>query len=92
MTDEDIRAGIAADPDAVTPEEVGRMRRLVNVKRLRERLGMTQEGFAATYHIPLGTLRDWEQRRKRPDAPARALLWAIETDPETMAKLLQEAA
>jgi putative transcriptional regulator len=49
---------------------------------------MTQEQFAAAYLIPVGTLRDWEQRRKMPDAPARALLWAIEGDPQGLAKVL----
>jgi len=55
-----------SDPDSVpvpvydTPGLI----RLVNVKKLRERLGLTQEVFAATYRIPVGTLRDWEQCRK----------------------------
>jgi len=35
--------------------------RLVNVKKLRERLGLTQEAFAAAYRIPVGTLRDWSR-------------------------------
>jgi putative transcriptional regulator len=56
----------------LTDADFRRMTKLVNVKKLRERLGQTQEAFAATYRIPLGTLRDWEQRRKHPDAPARA--------------------
>ena len=51
---------------------------LVNVKKLRERIGLTQEAFAATYRNPVGTLRDWEQSRKNPDAPARAYLMIIE--------------
>jgi putative transcriptional regulator len=81
------------DPDDVsdrplTEADVARMRKLVNVKKLRERLGMTQEAFAATYRIPVGTLRDWEQRRKHPDATARAYLHAIERDPQTIAGLL----
>jgi putative transcriptional regulator len=50
---------------------------------------MTQEEFAATYRIPIGTLRDWEQRRKFPDAPARAYLLVIEGNPQGVAVLLQ---
>lgn len=48
MTDEEIRAGVAADPDArtLTDADLKRMRRLVDVKRLRERLGMTRDQFA----------------------------------------------
>jgi putative transcriptional regulator len=92
MTDEDIQRGIAADPDAnpIMDEDIasGRVRPVVNVKRLRETLGLTQEEFAERYRIPVGTLRDWEQRRKRPDAPARAYLEVISRDPERVAKLL----
>jgi putative transcriptional regulator len=68
-----------------------KLEKVVNVKRLRERLGLTQEAFAATYRIPLGTLRDWEQRRKRPDAPARAYLLVIARDPHKVAGLLAAA-
>jgi putative transcriptional regulator len=50
---------------------------------------MTQEEFAATYRIPIGTLRDWEQRRKFPDAPARAYLLVIEGNPQGVAALLE---
>jgi putative transcriptional regulator len=71
--------------------EWAKLEQVVNVKRLRERLGLTQEAFAATYRIPLGTLRDWEQRRKRPDAPARAYLLVIARDPEKVAGLLAAA-
>jgi putative transcriptional regulator len=66
--------------------------RIPNVKRLREKLGMTQEAFASTYRIPVGTLRDWEQGRKIPDAPARAYLTVIAHDPEAVAKALGQAA
>ena len=66
--------------------------RIVNVRRLRERLGLTQEVFAERYRIPLGTLRDWEQRRKFPDAPARAYLMVIEKNPEAVAAMLRGAA
>jgi len=66
--------------------------RIPNVKKLRERLGLTQEDFAATYRIPVGTLRDWEQARKFPDATARAYLTVIARNPEAVANLLGEAA
>jgi putative transcriptional regulator len=79
LTNEQIHAAALADPDAQplplgSNEEMARLGliHVVNVKKLRERLGLTQEAFAATYRIPIGTLRDWEQCRKRPDAPARA--------------------
>ena len=53
---------------------------------------MTQVEFAEAFHLPVTTLRDWEQRRSTPDAPARALLLAIERDPEVMRKLLSGRA
>jgi putative transcriptional regulator len=49
---------------------------------------MTQAQFSAAFRVPLSTLRDWEQGRTRPDAPARALLTAIASDPETMRRLV----
>ena len=55
------------------------------------RLSLTQEEFAATYRIPVGTLLDWEQRRKMPDATARAYLMVIERDPKAVAGLLRAA-
>jgi putative transcriptional regulator len=91
MTDEEITAAALADSDAQPLELLmaqGRLKKLVNTRRLRERLGMTQEEFAATYRIPVGTLRDWEQRRKNPDATARAYLIVIDRDPKAVAALL----
>jgi len=81
-------------PDTDTDEELEKLGlyRLVNVKKLRERLGLTQEAFAAAYRIPVGTLRDWEQGRKNPDAPARAYLLVIDRNPEMVAQLLKRAA
>jgi len=94
MSEAEIHAGAIADADAqpLAEADVERMTKLVNVKKLRERLGQTQEAFAAAYRIPLGTLRDWEQRRKHPDAPARAYLVVIARDPAAIAALLRQAA
>lgn len=94
MTDAEVQAAAESDPDALpsTPEQLAAMRRVSRVKVLRERLGMTQAAFAEAFHLPITTLRDWEQHRSRPDAPARALLLAIERDPEAMRRLLAPAA
>jgi len=94
LTAEEIHAAALSDPDAAPIaffEQLGFIR-IPNVRRLRERLAMTQEAFAATYRIPVGTLRDWEQGRKRPDAPARAYLTVIARDPKAVASLLEKAA
>jgi putative transcriptional regulator len=94
MTDEEVTAAVPSDPHAqpLTTEQLSRMRRVSRVKVLRHRLGMTQALFAEAFHLPITTLRDWEQHRSTPDAPARALLLAIERDPEVMRRLLAEAA
>ena len=94
MTDDEVLAAARSDPDAqpLTPEQLAQMRRVSRVKVLRQRLGMTQTEFAQAFHLPITTLRDWEQRRSVPDAPARALLLAIERDPKVMRRLLSDRA
>lgn len=94
MADEEVVAAAQSDPDAqpLAPEQLATMRRVSRVKVLRQRLGMTQAEFAEAFHLPITTLRDWEQRRSTPDAPARALLLAIERDPEAMRRLLADRA
>jgi putative transcriptional regulator len=59
------------------------------VKTLRWALVLTQEEFAARYHIPLGTLGDWERDRSKPDQPARAYLTVIARDPEGVRRALE---
>jgi putative transcriptional regulator len=94
MTDDEVVAAALSDPDAqpLAPQQLARMRRVSRVKILRQRLGMTQAEFAGAFHLPITTIRDWEQRRSAPDAPARALLLAIERDPEVMRRLLAGSA
>jgi putative transcriptional regulator len=91
MTDEEIAAAVAADPDAraMTDDQLRSARRVPRVKTLRRALGLTQEEFATRYHIPLGTLRDWEQGRSEPDQPARAYLRAIAGDPAAVSRALE---
>jgi DNA-binding transcriptional regulator YiaG len=62
--------------------------RTPQVKIIRRALGISQEDFAARYHVPLGTLRDWEQGRVVPDQASRAYLTVIARDPETVRKAL----
>jgi len=91
MTDEEISAAAKADVDArpMTEDELKTARRVPRVKTMRRALGITQEEFAARYHVPLGTLRDWEQGRTEPDQPARAYLAVIAHDPEGVYRALQ---
>ena len=83
MSPEEKHEAALSDPDAQpqTPERLARMKRTPQVKIIRRALGLSQEEFAACYHIPLGTLRDWEQGRSAPDAPGRAYMRVIAREP-----------
>lgn len=91
MTDDEIHAAALKDPDAqpLTEATVSRMRLVPRTKTMRRALGLTQEAFAARYHIPLGTLRDWEQGRAEPDQTARAYLTVIARDPDSVLRALE---
>jgi putative transcriptional regulator len=90
--EEERGAEAICDPDArpITEEDVatGRVRVVPKVFLTRRRLKLSQEEFAARFHIPIGTLRDWEQRRKEPDAAARAYLRVIALAPDVVRKAL----
>ena len=91
MTEEQRHASAVKDPDAqpVTPDNEKRMKRTPRVAVTRRALGLSQEEFAARFHIPLGTLRDWEQSRKEPDAAARAYLVVIARNPNAVSEALE---
>lgn len=63
---------------------------LPDVKAIRKALRMSQDEFAAVYRIPLATLKNWEQGRRRPDAPAAAYLRAIERRPKEIMEAVGE--
>lgn len=65
------------------------MRRVAPVKRIRWQLGLSQEDFAERFEIPIGTLRDWEQGRSRPDRAAAAYLKVIGSDPAVVSRALR---
>lgn len=77
-----------ADAQPLTRNDFARMKRTPQVKIIRRALELTQEEFAARYHVPLGTLRDWEQGRAEPDQPTRAYLTLIARDPKRVAQTL----
>jgi putative transcriptional regulator len=91
---EAIEKAARADPDARPLTEAGfkRMKRTPPAKIIRRALELTQEEFAQRYHIPLGTLRDWEQGRAEPDRPTRAYLTLIARDPEHVSRLLNSGS
>ncbi len=58
----------------------------INVKAIREKTGMSQQHFCATFGISLGTLRHWEQGLRFPRGPARVLLKVVEHNPQAVIK------
>lgn len=95
MKDEDFRGIMDGIEDATAFVRGKSARAQVvagpDIKAIRKRINMTQAAFAKTYCLPLGTVKDWEQGRRQPDAPARALLTAIEKRPEVLRDLLAKA-
>jgi putative transcriptional regulator len=69
-----------ATPDA-TPGETAA---LPAVRDLRRRARLTQIEFAARLGVPVETIRNWEQGKRAPRGPARALLAVIAHSPETV--------
>jgi putative transcriptional regulator len=63
----------------------------VTIKRLRAWTQLSQPEFARLLGVELSTLRNWEQGRREPTGPARALLWAICSDPEPVLRALGSA-
>ena len=60
----------------------------IDVKKLRERIGMSQPKFAASFGISLGTLRHWERGDRYPQGPALVLLNLLSKDPHTVLEVL----
>lgn len=61
----------------------------VNVRGIREKLGLTQEQFAQTFGVSASTIRNWEQEIRRPEGPARVLLNVIAKEPDAVMRALQ---
>jgi putative transcriptional regulator len=93
LTEAEVEAAAWRDPDAppFTPDELAKAKRIPRARILRWALGLTQEEFAARYHISLGTLRDREQGNSEPDQPARAYFTVIARDPEGVRRRLRQS-
>ena len=70
----------------------GRLHRVyrpdIDVERIRRRLGFSQVDFAAAFGVSVATVRNWEQRRRRPHGPAQVLLVVIEKAPLVVLKAI----
>ena len=60
-----------------------------DVKAIRPKTRLSQAKFADKLRVPVGTVRDWEQYRRSPDAPARTLLGMVDADPKAALALIE---
>lgn len=58
------------------------------VTKLRKQLGASQTEFASMIHVSVGTIRNWEQGRRTPTGPAKALLMLVAAMPKQARKVL----
>jgi len=58
------------------------------IKQLRKATRLSQAKFAALLRVEVSTLRNWEQGRREPTGPAKALLYAIRKDPTNVIRAL----
>lgn len=63
-----------------------------DVRGIREKLHKSQSQFAQMIGVSIGTLQNWEQGRRQPEGPARALLVVASQAPQIVAKALATAA
>ena len=82
---------LPADPDdtedfAVSAEALERGRRARLMRQTRTELGLSLSGFASRFHVPVGTLRDWEQARVTAPDFALAYIRVIRLHPDMVAK------
>jgi putative transcriptional regulator len=76
-TEEEVAAQIAED------EAEARRDAAAWARRVRRKVGLSQVAFAKRIGVPVETVRNWEQGKRTPQGPARALLRIIDRAPET---------
>lgn len=86
MDDEDFNGIMAGLDDTLAyvkgDNTRGRVAAGPDVRAIRKEVKLSQARFAKTFHIPIGTVRDWEQGRRQPDTGSTTLLRMIEADPK----------
>ena len=89
-TEEDIRRHMIEDGQ--DPDEEIRDEDIISPWYIRRRLGMSQSEFANALHIPVATLRNWEQHRVAMDPSTIALMTIIAREPEAALRALRRPA
>ena len=93
MKDEYFKGIAAGLEDAIAfvrgDASKGRVTAGPDVKAIRAKTRLRQAEFAESLRVPVGTVRDWEQYRRSPDAPARTLLGMVDADPKAALALIE---
>ncbi|HWF96373.1 MAG TPA: helix-turn-helix domain-containing protein [Xanthobacteraceae bacterium] len=84
-------ANLADATDGANPRIGGQGRDAVYAKGIRARAKLTQAEFAARIGVPIETVRNWEQGKRSPRGPARALLKVIDQAPQVAFAVLNTA-
>lgn len=96
MNDQNFKGIVAGLEDAIAfvrgDTTKGRVAAGPDVKAIRAKTKLSQAKFADKLRVPVGTVRDWEQHRRSPDAPARTLLRMVDADPKAALALIKRAA
>jgi putative transcriptional regulator len=90
---EEIHAGLVDALEHAKGHESGVIEhrpRPVDVKAIREKTGMSQQRFCATFGISLGTLRHWEQGLRTPRGTALVLLKIVDKNPKAVIEAITE--
>ena len=64
----------------------------IDVRAIRERIGLSQAQFAQIYALNPRTVQDWEQGRAEPDVAVRAYLTVIDRNPRAVRRALAAAS
>ncbi|KQP42372.1 XRE family transcriptional regulator [Methylobacterium sp. Leaf104] len=78
------RGDIAAGCAIHVPQEI-------DVAAIRKATDLSQDAFARRIGVAVGTLRNWEQRRRQPEGPARVLLALLQRNPRLVEETLGQA-
>ena len=95
MTKRDIGAEILASIEDLKAGNIGRVSVHLganDVKRIRERVGISQSAFAKVLNISVRTVQDWEQGRREPTGSSRSLLIIADRRPDVLREVFLGSA
>ena len=94
MTDEmfgelkqSVKEAILIEKGKIKPSRVFSLNPL-DISEIRNKINKTQEEIAAMLNVSVGTLRNWEQGRRKPAGAALSLLKLVSADPQYVKRVL----